>query len=283
MRHGSIRIRTARNLMFLCLMTISVGWLGILLNRALGDSPAQGPGMLLWLVAPLTVSIFLRALAGDGWVDLGLRPRFKLNIRWYALGLFAYPVCIALVLALGSFLGVVDYPGFAANGLRPFLELGAVSLITTLFKNVFEECVWRGYLTPKLQLLGTHDLVNHLFVGVIWSAWHLPYWLGLLDPATLAKFTALSLPAFILSSVMALIASSLLHGELRLATDSAWPPLLLHTVGNALTLTLLADGFVAIKGSGQALFTPGFGGLLVAAMILVVGIWVYLHRTQASP
>lgn len=275
--------RTVRNLAIFTFLTISVGWLGIWLN-AMMDNPRsqESLGMLLWLVTPLAVSLLLRAFAGDGWRDLGIKPAFKSNLGWYALSILVYPISILLILAVGGAFGAVSFPGFSSGRLGLFVQLVGVSFVAYFFKNILEEFAWRGYLTPKLKLLGVHDLVNHAIVGVIWAAWHLPYWIGLLDQATIESFTTLSLPVFILLSVVALVTSAILHGELKLATGSVWLPVLLHNVGNAVTLTLLLEGFIALEGSGAAIFTPAPGGVLGTVLFTLIGLGVYLQRTRAA-
>jgi membrane protease YdiL (CAAX protease family) len=272
--------KTARNVAIFTFVTIAIGWVALGVNALVeGPSSEESLGMLLWLVAPLAVSLLLRAFAGDGWRDLGVKPALKANLKWYALGILAYPICIALILVIGGVFGVITFPGFSSDGVGLFLQLAAVGFLTNSVKNVFEEFAWRGYLTPKLKLLGVPDLANHAIVGVVWALWHLPYWIGLLAPATLQRFTSLSLPVFILLSVVGLVSSAILHGELKLVTGSIWPPMLLHTVLNALTLPLLAEGFVAFEG-GEALFTPGVGGILGTVLITLVGLWVYRSRAK---
>ncbi len=275
--------KTVRNLAILTIVTVGVGWVGMWLNATMGTprSP-EGLGLLLWLVTPLAVSLLLRAFGGDGWRDLGIRPGLKSHPGWYALSILVYPLCIALILAIGGVLGGVSFPGFASRGTGMFLQLVVVQFVTNLLKNIFEEFTWRGYLTPKLKLLGVHDLANHAIVGAIWAAWHLPYWIGLLDQATIESFTALSLPVFILLGIIALVASSVLYGESKLATGSIWPPMLLHTMLNALSLTLLTEGFVAFQGSGEVLFTPGMGGIAGTLLVTLIGVGLYRRRARAS-
>jgi membrane protease YdiL (CAAX protease family) len=272
--------KTARNAIIFTLVTVAIGWVALGANTLMeSPSPEESPGMLLWLVVPLATSLLLRAFAGDGWRDLGIKPAFKSNLKWYALSILVYPVFIALTLAIGGLFGVISFPGFASGGIGAFLQLVAVAFVTNFFKNIFEEFAWRGYLTPKLKLLGLHDLANHAIVGVVWALWHLPYWIGLLTPAAMQGFTGLSLPVFILLGAVGLITSAILYGELKLATGSIWPPMLLHTVLNALTLTLLSEGFIAFEG-GEALFTPGMGGILGTVLITLVGLWVYRSRAK---
>ena len=283
--HKQDKRRTLRNLAIFTIVTIGVGWLGIWLNGMMGSTnPEESLGMLLWLVTPLAVSLLLRAFAGDGWRDLGIRLAFASNLGWYALSILVYPICIALILLIGGAFGTTSFPGFSSGGIGLFLQLVGASFVANLLKNIFEEFSWRGYLTPKLKLLGVHDLANHAIVGVIWAAWHLPYWIGLLDQATRQSFSSLSLPVFILLSVVGLVASAILYGELRLATGSVWPLMLLHSICNALTLTLLLEGFVAFKGTGEAIFTPGVGGILGTVLFTLIGLGIYLRRSRrASP
>jgi len=281
--HRQDKRRTLRNLAIFTIVTVGVGWLGIGLNRMMGSTdPQESLGMLLWLVTPLAVSLLLRAFAGDGWRDLGIKPAFASNLGWYALSILVYPVCVALILLIGGAFGATSFPGFSSGGVGLFLQLVGASFVANLLKNVFEEFAWRGYLTPKFRLLGLPDLANHALVGVVWAAWHLPYWTGLLDQATIQSFTSLSLPVFILLGAVGLVASAVLYGELKLATGSVWPPFLLHTVGNALTLTLLLEDFVAFKGSGEAIFTPGVGGFLGTVLFALVGLAAYLRRSRRA-
>ena len=60
---------TVRNVIIFTILTVAVGWLSIWLNGMTGSTdPQQSPGMLLWLVTPLAIS-----LSGD---DTGLyRPQ----------------------------------------------------------------------------------------------------------------------------------------------------------------------------------------------------------------
>jgi len=48
-------------------------------------SGQQGLGLLLWLITPLITALLLRAFAGDGWKDMGLRPSLKGNLIWYVV------------------------------------------------------------------------------------------------------------------------------------------------------------------------------------------------------
>ena len=66
--------RTIRNLAIFTFLVIALGWLGRLLDYLKGSAPGEGVGTLIWIISPLGVSFLLRAFAGDGWRDLGIRP-----------------------------------------------------------------------------------------------------------------------------------------------------------------------------------------------------------------
>jgi membrane protease YdiL (CAAX protease family) len=123
------------------------------------------------LVAPLGVSLLLRAFAGDGWQDFGLRPALKANVLWYVVSILIYPVCTAFILAVGTALGAVSLSGFSVGSS---LQAVALAIIPGLLTAI-EELGWRGYLAPKVYKLKWNAFVAHAVVGIIWGAWHIPY------------------------------------------------------------------------------------------------------------
>lgn len=274
--------RTIRNLVIMLVVTVGVGWLSLALNEAMGaTSPDESLGMLLWMAAPCVTTLLLRLVASDGWRDLGLAPRPRSNLGWYSVSLLYYPVATALVLAIGGAFGAISFHGLVRAGWGGVPQLVAMQLVASLLKSVFEEFSWRGYLTPKIDSLGVHPFVNHLIVGVVWSAWHIPYWTGLLSQASFESTSRLGLTLFIVLNVIGLITSAILHGELRLATGSLWPPLILHCMGNGITLALLQDGLVKMSGRAKVVFAPGMaGGLLSILLTALAGVAVYLIRTR---
>jgi membrane protease YdiL (CAAX protease family) len=273
----SDRKRLLRNVVIFSLCTIGAGWLGAGLNHLLNlTDPNQNLGMLVFLVLPLMVSLLLRAFGGDGWQDIGFRPNFRGNAWAYALSLLAYPAMIAIILGAGVLAGATS---FIRSDWGVFGQLVGISFVGNLFKNIFEEFSWRGYLTPKFKALGLSNMANHLLTGLIWGCWHIPYWLFLLDRATLASFTNLGLGWLIGLSLVAIFPTAILFGELRLKTGSTWPALLIHSVANALTLVLLVNGFISLKTSLEAIFTPGMGGLLGTVLVAGLGVWLYRRKT----
>ena len=71
---------TVRNLMIFTITVVAIGWIGWGLDRLMGNQTSESLGMLLWIITPLVATLLLRAFAGDGWKDFGIKPRIKGNV-----------------------------------------------------------------------------------------------------------------------------------------------------------------------------------------------------------
>ena len=268
--------RTVRNLVIFSVVVVASGWAGYGLDRLIDNPPDQSLGMLLWLVGPLAAALLLRAFGGDGWESFGLRPALRGNGVWYAVSLLIYPASAALVLAAGAVLGQVAFPGFSLGRL---LQIFAAGLLPALVKNIFEEFAWRGYLAPKLFSLELNDYIGYALTGLIWGAWHIPYWLLFLGEAQIQAATGQSLATFVPMAILGLIPASVVYNEIRLLSGSVWPALLLHSVGNALVDGLIAQGLIVVAGGvGALLFAPTHQSLGTMAVFLVAGVWLRRRR-----
>ena len=135
--------RTVRNLAIFTFLVIALGWLGRWLDSLTeSTSPQEGFGLLIWIISPLAVSFLLRAFAGDGWKDLGIRPAIKGNVLWYAVSILVYPICIMLILAIGLALGAISFSGFPPDKVGLFVQAFALGIISGFLKNIFEEFAW---------------------------------------------------------------------------------------------------------------------------------------------
>ena len=70
------------------------------------------------------------------------------------------------MLLAGYGIGLVAFPDISVARL---VAVFAAGFAPSFIKNVFEECAWRGYLTPKVHSLGLNDYVGHAIVGLIWA------------------------------------------------------------------------------------------------------------------
>src|SRR6185436_2518472 len=98
------------------------------------------------------------------------------------------------------------------------------------------------------------------------------------DPATLDAATSLTLGAFIAMAIPSLIAVSIVYGELRLLTNSVWPAVVAHAIGNALIDVLIVNGFVRLQSGTELLASPGYQGALSIVIFVIAG--VALHRRR---
>jgi hypothetical protein len=269
------RRTSLRNLVLFATVVWSIGWIAAGLQARIVDPSAQQIGLLLWLVTPLATVVLLRTFGGDGWKDFGFAPRFRGNALGWVAAVLVHPVCATLVLLLGYLFGWIAVPGSAAQLLAVF----ALGFAPSFIKNMFEEFAWRGYLTPKVHALGLNDYVGHSVVGLIWFGWHIPYFLYLVDPAALHAATSLKLATFIAMAVPSLVAVSIVYGELRLLTDSVWPAVVAHAIGNALLDVLIVNGFVRIESGMDALASPGYQGVLSIVFFAVAGVLLHRWRT----
>jgi membrane protease YdiL (CAAX protease family) len=264
-----------RNLVIFVFLVIALGWIGKGLDTLMGaTAESPGIGFFLWLIAPLTASFLLRAFAGDGWKDLGIRPAFKGNGLWYAASILAYPVSTAFILLIGSALGAVSFPQSTSASLMVLVQGIAISFVPWFVKNIFEEFGWRGYLAPKMYGLPIQIFVGHALVGIIWASWHLPYLSAIQGPSAQNMLTLI--PFFYLGCM----AHSIVYGEIRLATSSVWPAVLMHTVGSALLNTLVLQGVMVQATGMEFLVSPGVEGLLGSVFFVLAGIGLHLWRKK---
>ncbi len=265
--------RTVRNILIFAVVVAASGWLGYGLDRWIIRSPTQQLGLLLWLIAPLSTVLLLRAFAGDGWKDFGFRPAFKGNLIWYGVSLLLYPLVGALVLLIGAIFGLVTFPNFSLVLLFSVFGMG---LLPSFIKNIFEEFSWRGYLTPKISSLGLNAYVGYGITGLIWASWHIAYWLYILGPVQIRLASGQNLATFIPFAVLNLLVVSIVYGEIRLLTNSVWPLVIMHTFGNALIDPLIAQGLVHLA-TGNSL-APLFQSILTPVFFLAIGIWLHQRR-----
>src|SRR5512141_92211 len=126
------RKKTIWLLVIFSVMVNAVAWIG----RWLGGTPtAPGPGFILWGIAPLLVSMLIRAVTGD-WSDLGIKPAFRKNARWYVISFLALPVLMALSLLIGVLVSASSVAGFS---LGRYLQTALTALPIFFIFAIFEE------------------------------------------------------------------------------------------------------------------------------------------------
>ncbi len=152
---------------------------------------------------------------------------WRVGWRWWAAALFLNGAIILGALGLYGLTGHA-VPPLPALGPALLLDVVVTFLIVGLING--EEVGWRGFALPRLQ--ERHDpLEASLLLGVVWTAWHLPYFFWIGHPLASTPF-----PAFVLFT---LAGSVVLTWLTRGAGGSALPAMLLQAVtaaGQALVL-----------------------------------------------
>lgn len=267
------------NLAVFSVVTIAAGWPGHWLDNMAGMPVSEGPGKLLWIVLPVLTGLLLRGSGGDGWLSSGLRLAFAGNVRWYVVALLCSPVCTLVSVLAGYASGVMECTVSATSAL---IRLVALALLPSFIKNLFEEFAWRGYLTPGFAAAGFKDWVNHLLTGLVWALWHVPYYLFFLDRTSFAAIAKHGLPVFFAMMVAGVVSLAFVYGELRLVTGSVWPGVVLHTVSNALTGTMLLQGCFRMAPMADLLVSPLPGSALSIALNLAIWFWIMRCRRSSS-
>ena len=267
-----------RNLIIFTVIVILSGWLGILIDKIIPEQPeGDSLGMGIWLVLPLLAVIALRTFAGDGWKDAALNPRMKSNAKWYVVAFLIFPAVTAIVMIIGSVFRWIDLSGFH---IADFTQVLFGLLLFEFIKNIFEESVWRGYLTTKLIKLNLSDFTLYLIVGLIWSVWHLPYYLEFLPEQVIASVLPVSRITFFLVGVFVMIVWTVMFVEIFRLTNSIWPVVLLHAMEDAVVNPLVIDGHISIA-SGMEIFISPICGIIPTALYLMIGLWLRRRRIMA--
>lgn len=164
-----------------------------------------------------------------------------------------------------------------------FSQAFLVALLPNFIKNIPEEFVWRGYLTPKVSSLNLNDFVLYFIVGIIWGVWHIPYYLFFLDHTAFQSVSLLSrLGIFIPLAIVVMISWSIVFVELRLLTNSVWPAVLMHMVEDAFVNPLFIGGFIQIIQGKDLLISPIYGVISII-LYTVIGLGLrHLRKKRNS-
>jgi membrane protease YdiL (CAAX protease family) len=275
----NMKAQGTRNFIVFVFVVIASGWLGVWVDSLLeGQQEGNTLGMGLWLVLPLLTVIVLRSFAGDGWKGAGLAPALRTGWPWYLVALLTYPLVTSIVLLAGYATGWIDYSNFRLSALGGvFMSL----LLIQFVKNIFEEAVWRGYLTAKLVQRGTGDWALYGIAGVIWGVWHVPYYLHFLPDEMMYTVLPVNKITFAAIAVVSMVAWSVLFVELYRIAGSIWPGVLMHAVEDSLLNPLVIDGYITVA-AGKEIWVSPITGILPTALYVAAGLTIRSIRRRRS-
>lgn len=261
-----------RKLIIFAVITLTSGWLGVLLNLVLDkQSEENSLGMGIWLILPFLTGIILRIVHND-WKDMGIKLHLRNNIKWYLLSIAIYPLVTIITVGLAKIFGCIEISEF---GMRSFFSLAAASIAGGLIKNIFEEFAWRGYLTPKLMGLKLNDWFIYIISGLIWALWHAAYYIVFLPDR---YFETTSRVEMLLMGCILMTCWAVMYVEIYRLTKSVWPGVLMHAVEDAFpNILVMAGGFISFTKLGDVLLNP-ITGVFSTALFLGIGLLLRTFR-----
>ena len=270
--------RTLRNVILFSFVAVVCGWVGVGVDKLLGQpSNLESLGALIFISSPILCMVLLRLFGGDGWKDLPLKPNFRRNARWYLFAIVVYPVVIGITLFVGKLFGWVDVSKFS---IAAYFPVFIAAFLLQCLKNIFEESVWRGYLTVKVEQLTQNEWLVYLVVALVWQVWHLPYYLILLDDAYLASFFPFGNVLFVVTSFVVIGVWTIMYTEIFFLSRSLLLVVLMHAMEDSLN-PLISDGFAVVSPDKALLVSPSFG-LIPLLLYLVTGLWLRRIRKSSA-
>ena len=266
--------KTFRNVAIFSFIAVICGWIGVGVDKLLGEpSNLESLGALIFIATPLLCTILLRLFGGNGWKDLPLKLKFKQNTFWYLFAFAIYPVVIGVTLFFGNLMGWVDASKFS---IVAYLPIFAAAFWPEFIKNIFEESVWRGYLTVKMEQLTKNEWLIYLVVALVWQIWHLPYYLILLDDTYLAKFFPYGEVLFVITGFFVIGVWTIMYTEIFFLSRSLWLVVLMHTMEDSLN-PLISEGFVNIPSEYNWLISPS---LWIIPLTIYLCVGLYLRKIR---
>lgn len=279
-RGGSMNNKIIRNIAVFVMVVVFSGWIGVLVDSILPEQPKGDTlGMGIWLVLPMLTVITIILMSKFNWKDIGIKPNLEGNTKWYVTSVLIYPVVTVIVLIIG---GSTNWIDLSRLDLRALMWAFSSTLLIGFIKNIFEETVWRGFLTSQLVKLNLRDWKIYLIVGFVWGIWHIPYYLFFLLEADLQVVLPVNLAIFIIVSIMTMTCWSVMYIELYRVTKSIWPCVILHTVEDSLINPLVISGYISIASGKEILISP-ISGIITSILYLAIGLGIRAYRRHSKP
>nr|WP_314114981.1 CPBP family glutamic-type intramembrane protease [uncultured Leptotrichia sp.] len=235
-------------------------------------------GMLIWLVSPLICTILLRTFGGDGWKNSAFSINFKNNKKLYLIGFLIYPTVTLIVILLGLITKSVKFSNVNI-GITAYIGILSAQIVAQFIKNIFEESVWRAYLTNQLLKLKLSDLKLYLLIGFIWWIWHLPYIMIFLSESEIQNTLPVGRLTFFLIGTIAVTCWTVMYTEIFRVTKSMWPLVIMHTMEDAVINPLLLLGIVSVEKNQAFLFSLSVG-IIPTILYLIVGLAIRNWRKK---
>lgn len=283
-------------------ITFAVTWAMAFGLMAMGglQNPLATLVFMGFMLVPALSSLATRAITGQGFRDMWLKPNFKRGWLAYLLAWFLPPALIAA----GAALYFVLFPASFDPAMSAILELGKqqiaatgqtmpeealrVVLLGQLAIGVFlspllnivtttgEELGWRGYLLPGL-LERFSPRVAALITGAIWGLWHAPM-------IAMGHNYGLNYPGAPWWGIGAMIVFCVVLGSffawVTLKAGSMLPASVAHGELNGMAA---AGSYFLVAGEGNPFVGPLPTGIIGGMGFVVAGVICYLLLNRAAP
>ena len=279
--------RVKRNIIIFTIFSTACGWIGYLVDKLSGQAHYENVGtmagekpfgMLIWLVSPLICTILLRTFGGDGWKNSAFSINFKNNKKLYLIGFLIYPTVTLIVILLGVITKGIKFSNVNI-GITAYIGILSAQIVAQFIKNIFEESVWRAYLTNQLLKLKLSDLKLYLLIGFIWWIWHLPYIMIFLSESEIQNTLPVGRLTFFLIGTIVVTCWTVMYTEIFRVTKSMWPLVIMHTMEDAVINPLLLLGIVFVEKNQAFLFSLSVG-IIPTVLYLIVGLAIRNWRKK---
>lgn len=248
------------------IVTITAGLFGYLLDQVLTDQPeGSSLGMGLWLVLPFLSGIVLGIINKD-LKQIGVKPNFKHNLKWYAASFFVFPCVMMINIIVAKMTGGLTVGEIE---LRALFVLMISSFSGSFVKNIFEEFAWRGSLFTYLEKTGMNDWLLYFFNGLIWGMWHITYYMFFLPDEYFIEISRLMM---VIVGIILMIFWTPMFVEIRRLTNSVWPCVILHSMEDAIPTMLFVTANVFQIEERYSVILDPISGIVPTVLVFFIGL-----------
>ncbi len=237
---------------FGCFLFSIVG--GVLLNQN------NEVGGLLFISGPLLFSILLTYFSHKQKRFSFLKFNFSGNAKWYLISFLLYPIVVTTIIFIGN---LNDITVIYFENKHILIQTILTQLLLRFVFAFAEEVGWRGFLETELKTQNYSNNTRHIFVGIVWALWHLPFILA-------TPYTSIPYAIFIPTFILGVIVLSFIYGFLFEKTKSIWAGVLFHGLANTIAWSIIDSKFLLIKNPIVANISPEsilgllfFGGIAI--------------------
>lgn len=227
--------------------------------------------LILYMFSPAIAAVVLLLISRDGgwkdsWRALALN---RLGLRSWLPAILIPMITIGIGYIAVWSLGIAK-PSVSFGDMHWFnssIFILSMLVLNTCVFSLGEEIGWRGYLLPRLMVLGPARA--YLLVGLGWALWHYP--ILFFSTAYYAEGNRYILTLLFTSTVIPI---SFIIGELRMRSQSVWVASLFHSSHNVIWGFLSSFTLPATYTA----YIAGETGLIPFAIYTAVAVWMVQHR-----